>query len=41
LANSLNTESVFRIQNRWGGDGTLGGMKEGNNANVVGIRQRF
>ncbi len=41
LANSPNTELVFRIQHRSGGYGTLGAMKEGNNANVVGIRQRF
>ena len=41
LANSPNTELVFRIQHRSGGYGTLGGIKEGNNANVIGIRQRF
>jgi hypothetical protein len=41
LANFPNTELVFRIQHRSGGYGTLGGMKDGNNANVVGIRQRF
>ena len=41
LASSPNTELVFRIQHRSGGYGTLGGMKEGNNANVVGIRHRF
>ena len=29
------------IQHRSGAYGTLGAMKEGNNANVIGIRQRF
>ena len=41
LTSSPNTELVFRIQHRSGGYGLLGGMKEGNNANVVGIRHRF
>jgi hypothetical protein len=41
LTGSPNTELVFRIQHRSGGYGTLGGIKEGNNANVIGIRQRF
>ena len=41
LADLPNTELVFRIQHRSGAYGTLGGMKEGNNANVIGIRQRF
>jgi hypothetical protein len=41
LASLPDTELVFRIQHRSGAYGTLGGMKEGNNANVVGIRQRF
>jgi hypothetical protein len=41
LANFPNTELVFRVQHRSGGYGALGGMKEGNNANVIGIRQRF
>jgi hypothetical protein len=41
LANYPNTELVFRIQHRSGAYGTLGAIKEGNNANVVGIRQRF
>jgi hypothetical protein len=41
LANLPNTELVFRVQHRSGAYGTLGGMKEGNNANVIGIRQRF
>jgi hypothetical protein len=36
-----DTELVFRIQHRSGAYGTLGAMKEGNNANVIGIRQRF
>ena len=41
LADLPNTELVLRIQHRSGAYGTLGGMKEGNNANVIGIRQRF
>jgi hypothetical protein len=41
LATLPDTELVIRIQHRSGGYGTLGGMKEGNNANVIGIRQRF
>ena len=41
LAKMPDTELVFRIQHRSGAYGTLGAMKEGNNANVVGIRQRF
>jgi hypothetical protein len=41
LANYPNTELVFRIQHRSGAYGTLGAVKEGNNANVVGIRHRF
>jgi len=41
LANSPNTELVIRFHHRSGGYGTLGGLKEGNNANVVGIRHRF
>jgi hypothetical protein len=41
LAKLPDTELVFRIQHRSGAYGTLGAMKEGNNANVVGIRQRF
>jgi hypothetical protein len=41
LASLPDTELVIRIQHRSGGYGTLGGMKEGNNANVIGIRQRF
>ena len=40
--NSLpDTELVFRLQHRSGAYGTLGGMKEGNNASTIGIRQRF
>jgi hypothetical protein len=41
IADLPNTELVFRVHHRSGAYGTLGGMKEGNNANVVGIRQRF
>jgi hypothetical protein len=41
LASLPNTELVYRIQHRSGAFGTLGGLKEGNNANVIGIRQRF
>jgi hypothetical protein len=41
LANLPDTELVFRIQHRSGAYGTLGALKEGNNANVIGIRQRF
>jgi hypothetical protein len=41
LASLPDTELVIRIQHRSGGYGTLGGVKEGNNANVIGIRQRF
>jgi hypothetical protein len=41
LANLPNTELVFRVHHRSGGYGTLGGLKEGNNANVIGIRHRF
>lgn len=41
LTNLPDTELVFRIQHRSGAYGTLGAMKEGNNANVIGIRQRF
>ena len=35
LATLPDTELVIRIQHRSGGYGTLGGMKEGNNANVI------
>ena len=41
LTKMPDTELVFRIQHRSGAYGTLGAMKEGNNANVIGIRQRF
>ena len=41
LTSLPDTELVFRIQHRSGAYGTLGAMKEGNNANVIGIRQRF
>jgi hypothetical protein len=41
LASLPNTELVFRVHHRSGGYGTLGAIKEGNNANVIGIRQRF
>jgi len=41
LADLPNTELVLRIQHRSGAYGTLGGMKEGNNANVIGVRHRF
>jgi hypothetical protein len=41
LAKLPDTELVFRIQHRSGAHGALGAMKEGNNANVIGIRQRF
>ena len=41
LPDRPDTELVFRLQHRSGAYGTLGGMKEGNNANVVGIRQAF
>ena len=36
-----DTELVIRVQHRSGAYGALGGLKEGNNANVIGIRQRF
>ena len=41
LASLPNTELVFRVHHRSGGYGTLGGLKEGNNAQVIGIRHRF
>jgi hypothetical protein len=41
LTKLRDTELVFRIQHRSGAYGTLGGLREGNNANVIGIRQRF
>ena len=36
-----NAELVLRLHHRSGGYGALGGLKEGNNANVAGIRYRF
>ena len=36
-----NAEVVLRLHHRSGAYGTLGGLKEGNNATVVGFRQRF
>jgi hypothetical protein len=41
LAALPNTELVLRVQHRSGAYGMLGDMKEGNNANVIGIRHRF
>ena len=41
LTSLPDTELVFRLQHRSGAYGTLGGMKEGNNASTIGIRQRF
>ena len=41
LSTLPDTELVLRIHHRSGGYGTLGGVKEGNNANVIGIRHRF
>jgi len=35
-----NAEVVLRLHHRSGAYGTLGGLKEGNNATVVGFRQR-
>ena len=34
-------ELVYRLHHRSGADGTLGNMKEGHNANTLGIRHRF
>lgn len=36
-----DTEVVLRLHHRSGAFGTLGAMHEGNNANTIGIRQRF
>lgn len=36
-----NIELVYRLHHRSGADGTLGGLKEGHNANTLGIRYRF
>jgi hypothetical protein len=41
LRDTPDTELVIRIHHRSGAYGTLGGLKEGNNANVIGLRQRF
>ena len=41
LASHPNTELVVRLHHRSGGYGTLGGMKEGNNASVIGFRHHF
>ncbi|TIO10829.1 hypothetical protein [Mesorhizobium sp.] len=36
-----NVELVYQLHHRSGADGTFGDMKEGSNANVLGIRYRF
>ena len=41
LPEQPNAELVLRLHHRSGAYGTLGGLKEGNNATVVGFRQRF
>jgi len=41
LPSHPDTELVVRVHHRSGAYGTLGGLNEGNNANVIGIRQRF
>ena len=41
LPEQPNAEVVLRLHHRSGAYGTLGGLKEGNNATVVGFRQRF
>ena len=41
LAERPDTELVLRLHHRSGLYGTIGGLKEGNNANVLGLRQRF
>lgn len=41
LLSRPDTELYVRVHHRSGAYGTLGGMKEGNNANIFGIRQRF
>ena len=41
LVNFPSTELVFRVHHRSGAFGTIGGMKEGNNSNVIGLRYRF
>ncbi|MET3582013.1 hypothetical protein ABID19_005071 [Mesorhizobium robiniae] len=36
-----NVELVYQLHHRSGADGTFGDMKEGSNANTLGIRYRF
>jgi hypothetical protein len=36
-----NVELVYRLHHRSGALGTLGGLEEGHNANVLGVRARF
>jgi hypothetical protein len=36
-----NVELFYRLHHRSGGDGTLGGLREGYNANVLGLRFRY
>jgi hypothetical protein len=36
-----NIELVYRLQHRSGASGTIAHMREGANANVIGIRYRF
>ena|SRR5215212_8480972 len=41
LPSAPQIELVLRVHHRSGAYGTLGGLKEGNNANVLGFRYRF
>jgi hypothetical protein len=41
LTSHPNIEMFYRLHHRCGGGGTLGHMREGYNANVVGLRIRF
>ena len=41
LADHPEWELVYRVQHRSGANGTLGKLREGYNANVVGVRYRF
>ena len=41
LTSHPDTELVLRLHHRSGAYGTLGAMKEGNNASTIGIRQHF
>ncbi len=41
LVSHPDTELVLRLHHRSGAYGTLGAIKEGNNANTIGIRQHF